>query len=310
MRLPRCFTRGGWGSRLFRTPSTLLRYATPLPCLGRVAVAAAGLVLIAVNAARAADGFDCVIEPQQTVKLSSAVAGVIAEVLVDRGDFVRKGQVVARLEAGVEEANLALAQAKAANDSAIKSAQAKLEFLRRKHERSEGLVAKQVVAEATFDENLSNTRMAEQDLRGAEVAAHVAQLEVDQAAATLEQRILRSPFDGVVVEVSLHPGEYRNDQSPIMTLAQIDPLRVEAFIPTAHYGSIAVGGKALVEPEAPIGGTFSAHVDVVDRVIDAGSGMFGVRLQLPNPDHGLPGGLKCTVSFPETAASRTGPDKE
>jgi RND family efflux transporter MFP subunit len=278
---------------------------------GLAARAAAGLLLVAVHAAQAAgNSFDCVIEPQQTVKLSSAVAGVIAEVLVDRGDFVRKGQVVARLEAGAEEASLALAQAKASDDYAIKSAQAKLEFLRRKHERSQELVGRRIVAEATFDEDLANARMAEQDLRGAELAAHVAKLEVEQAAAILAQRILRSPIDGVVVEVTLHPGEYRNDQSPIMTLAQIDPLRVEAFIPTAHFGRILVGGKALVEPEAPIGGTFSARVDVVDRVIDAGSGMFGVRLELPNPDHRLPGGLKCTVAFPETAASRTGSDKE
>ena len=268
------------------------------------------IVVIAAGPAAAGGGFDCVIEPQQTVKLSSAVAGVIGEVLVDRGDFVRKGQVVARLEAGVEEANLALAQAKAADDYAIKSAQAKLEFLRRKHERSQELVGRQIVAQSTFDEDLANARMAEQDLRGAEVAAYVAKLEVEQAAATLAQRVLRSPVDGVVVEVMLHPGEYRNDQSPIMTLAQIDPLRVEAFVPTAQFGRIAVGGTALVEPEAPIGGTLSGRVDVVDRVIDAASGMFGVRLELPNPDHRLPGGLKCTVSFPEMAASRAEPGKE
>src|SRR3974390_30163 len=88
--------------------------------------------------------FDCVIEPQQTVKLSSAVAGLIKEVNVDRGDLVKKGQVVATLEASVEEANLALAQAKASSDAPIKSAEAKLEFLRRKHERTEELVAKKV----------------------------------------------------------------------------------------------------------------------------------------------------------------------
>ena len=166
------------------------------------------------------------------------------------------------------------------------------------------------MAQSTFDEDLANARMAEQDLRGAEVAAYVAKLEVEQAAATLAQRVLRSPVDGVVVEVMLHPGEYRNDQSPIMTLAQIDPLRVEAFVPTTQFGRIAVGGTALVEPEAPIGGTLSGRVDVVDRVIDAASGMFGVRLELPNPDHRLPGGLKCTVSFPEMAASRAEPGKE
>jgi RND family efflux transporter MFP subunit len=243
------------------------------------------------------DSFDCVIEPQQTVKLSSPVAGVIQEVAVERGDLVRRGQVVARLKAGVEEANLALAQAKASSDAPLKSAQAKLEFLRRKHERTEDLVAKKVVAEATFDENLSNARVAEQDVRTAELNARIAELEVKQSEAIVEQRVLRSSIDGIVTDVLLHPGEYRNDQSPILTLAQIDPLRVEVFVPTRFYGQIRNETTAVVEPEAPVGGAYEATVTVVDRVMDAASGTFGVRLRLPNPDFELPAGLKCKIRF-------------
>ena len=223
--------------------------------------------------------------------------------------MVKKGQVVARLEASVEEANLVLAQAKASSDAAIKSAEAKLEFLRRKHERSEELVAKKVVAEATFDENLANARVAEQDVRTAQLNARIAELEVTQSKAVVGLRLLRSSIDGVVTEVLLHPGEYRNDQSPILTLAQIDPLRVEAFVPTRFYGQIHNDETAVVEPEAPIGGKYEATVTVVDRVLDAASGTFGVRLRLPNSDFQLPAGLKCKIRFRNITESTLGDNR-
>jgi multidrug efflux pump subunit AcrA (membrane-fusion protein) len=93
------------------------------------------------------------------------------------------------------------------------------------------------------------------------------------------------------------PGEYRNEQSPILTLAEIDPLRVEVIVPTAFYGQVRVGGSAAVRPEEPVGGTYTATVTVVDRVLDASSGTFGVRLELPNPKQLLPAGLKCKIRF-------------
>jgi RND family efflux transporter MFP subunit len=266
------------------------------------AASAIGIAAIASGAAQGRDAtspeaFDCVIEPQQAIKLSNGVAGVVREVLIERGDVVRQGQVLARLEAAVEEANLALARAKASSDAPVKSAEAKLEFLRRKHERSEELVVKKIVAEATFDENLANARVAEQDVRTAQLNARIAELEVKQSEAALELRVLRASIGGIVTDVLLHPGEYRNDQSPILTLAQIDPLRVEVFVPTRFYGRIRDGEIATVEPEAPIGGRYDAVVTTVDRVLDAASGTFGVRLRLPNPDLQLPAGLKCRIRF-------------
>ena len=278
----------------------------PLRSLARTGAIVLSTIAAPAVAASDAQTFDCVIEPQQIVKLSSAVAGLIKEIKVERGDLVKKGQVVAKLEAAVEEANLALAQARASTDAPIKSAEAKLEFLRRKHERSEELVAKKVVAEATFDENLANARVAEQDVRTAQLNARIAELEVKQSEAVVEQRVLRSSVDGVVTEVLLRPGEYRNDQSPILTLAQIDPLRVEVFVPTRFYGQIHDDETAIVEPEAPIGGRYEAMVAVVDRVLDAASGTFGVRLRLPNSDFQLPAGLKCRIRFRNITESMTG----
>jgi multidrug efflux pump subunit AcrA (membrane-fusion protein) len=101
----------------------------------------------------------------------------------------------------------------------------------------------------------------------------------------------------VVTERLLVPGEYRNEQSPILTLAQIDPLRVEVFVPTSQYGRIRIGSNAQIRPQQPISGSYPATVTVVDQVLDAASGTFGVRLALPNPGLRLPAGIRCKVQF-------------
>jgi len=64
-------------------------------------------------------------------------------------------------------------------------------------------------------------------------------------------------------------------------------------------GAIKVGMQADVTPENPVGQVYKAKVTIVDRVLDAASGTFGVRLELPNPKYRLPAGLKCKVTFPQ-----------
>lgn len=268
--------------------------------------------LLSVNSARSQTGaitstteFDCVIEPQQIVKLASPVVGVIARLDVDRGDVVRQDQIVGKLEDGVETARLALARARASNAYIIKTAEARLRFLRRKHARLHDLYGKNVGSLAALEEAETEADVAEQQLHDAEMNQVFAQLEVRNAEEVLNQRTLRSPVNGVVVERLLVPGEYRNEQSPILTLAQIDPLRVEVFVPTAHFGQIQTGSKAAVRPEEPIGGIYTATTTVVDQVLDAASNTFGVRLALPNPGLRLPAGIRCKVAFEMHSIART-----
>jgi RND family efflux transporter MFP subunit len=241
--------------------------------------------------------FDCVIEAQQVVKLASPVVGVIARLNVDRGDTVLKGQVLGKLEDDLEAVSLQLARVRARNEYSVKSIQARLEFLRSKLERADELFKRGTGTRATFDEADADAKVTEQQLREAEINLEFARLEVTRAEVVLRQRTLTSPFDGVVVERLLLPGEYRNEQGPVLTLAQINPLRVEVFVPTRYYGLIRVGTRAIIQPEQPIGGNHSASVTVVDRVMDAASGTFGVRLNLPNEDFKLPAGVRCKIRF-------------
>ena len=247
--------------------------------------------------ALSAQSFPCVIEARQTVKLASSALGMVAELHVDRGDIVHKGQVLGKLDDSVEAANLALAEARATNDFDISGHKARLEWLRTKFGRADELSVTRLVSRNSRDEAQSDMRVEEQQLRLAELQRQVATLDAKQASAQLMQRQIVSPVDGVVVERLLSVGEYRNDQSAILTIAEIDPLRVEVFLPTNIYNQIGVGSTAHVVPEAPIGGDFVASVSIVDRVIDAASGMFGVRLLLPNPNFALPAGLKCSIRF-------------
>lgn len=149
---------------------------------------------------------------------------------------------------------------------------------------------------ATLESSVERAAVAASGARAELANRRLAELELNRAIAELNQRTLRSPITGVVVKRFLHPGEFVN-RNPILELAQLDPLRVEVFTPIALLGKLAVGMRAQVMPEAPIGGSYAARVTVVDRVVDAASSTFGVRLELPNPNYRIPAGLKCRVRF-------------
>jgi RND family efflux transporter MFP subunit len=246
---------------------------------------------------KAGGEFECLIQPKMVLKLGTQVPGLISEVLVDRGAIVKKGDIIARLESGVEEAALALAKARAENDATVRSNRAKLEFQRRKEDRAKQLRKTDNIALTAADEAETLARVAEGELEEAEVNLQLARLEVNRASEVLKQRTIRSPINGVVVARSLGPGEYAFDQAHLLTVSQIDPLNVEVFVPLNQFGRIHLGSTAEVYPEDPVGDRHQATVIVVDQVFDAASGTIGVRLELPNPDYAIPAGLKCQVRF-------------
>jgi RND family efflux transporter MFP subunit len=229
----------------------------------------------------AAEGqeLECLIEPKVTVSVSTPVEGVIEKVLVERGDPVKRGQLLVELESAVERAG-------------VERARVSLEFAERESKRNEEL-------------NRTNV-ISVQDLDEAQSTEELARVELQRARAALAQRRIRSPVDGVVVRRHHSPGEYA-DTRPILEIAQVDPLHVEVFAPVSSLGSIRPGMTARVTPEGPLDRSYEATVTVVDPVVDAASATFGVRLELPNPDHALSAGLGCRVLFPTDPAPAVAP---
>jgi len=255
------------------------------------------------------DSFDCVLESKSTIELQSAEAGLIDEVLVKRGDQVKKGQVVARLESRQEALVAERARIRAEKDTGIAAAEAQAVFRREEMQRLADLRASNSIPEREFATAEVESKLAAIAVETAVMEHEVAEVEYQQARNRLERRSIRSPVDGIVVDVTLHPGEYLHEQAKMMTIAEADPLYAETFMPVSLYGTVKIGTMAEVRPEAPIGGIYNALVSVVDNVFDAASRTFRVRLILPNDGYRLPAGLRCEVRFLDTSAGDSMPAK-
>ena len=121
-------------------------------------------------------------------------------------------------------------------------------------------------------------------------------MELKKAQAILDRCSIKSPISGVVVERYVSPGEYVDNQ-PLLRVAKIDPLRVGVIVPAQMFGRVIPGMTATIVPEIREYGELTATVTIVDKVIDAASNTFGVRLELPNVEQQVPSGLKCLVRF-------------
>lgn len=265
----------------------------------RIVTAATAVLTITWAGAAGANNvptFDCVIQPTEVVELSSSVPGIIESIAVDRSDAVEEGQVVAKLQSDVEQAQVDLSKQRAGFDAEIESKRANVGFKKRSQQRTQKLYNKKAVPFHVLDEAKTEAIQAATDLRSAEQTKRMAELELARAEATLALRTVRSPISGVVMERLKSPGEFIEDK-PILRIAQLDPLRVEVIVPVGRFGTISTGMRAEVTPELARKRKYIAQVTIVDKVIDAASGTFGVRLELPNPGNYIPGGLRCTLTF-------------
>jgi RND family efflux transporter MFP subunit len=268
----------------------------PFPCRGLPVVA--GALLLTATSALAAD-YDCMIEARQNIEIRSPVEAMIESVRVRRGDAVTKGQVLVTLESGPERAALALAQSRAQAVGEIKAAEARVDITLKKLRRADELVKQNFISVNAREEAEAEHKLASEELRRAQENQKIAYYEAKRSAEVLAMRSIRSPFSGVVVEVLLKPGEFGaiTFKDPILKLAELDTLHVEVILPVSHYGKVKPGQRASVMPEPPIGGSYETVVKIVDKMVDAASGTFGVRLELPNKKRALPAGVRCKVQF-------------
>lgn len=239
---------------------------------------------------------DCIISPHQVIDLSSAVPGVIREVHKERSEFVEKGQIVAKLTSDVEKAAVVLAKARAKIQSELEVGRVNLIFAQRQQDRIDSLHTKAAVSYQHKDEADRELELSQWEFQRAKDLVNIRNLELSKAQQELKQKTVISPITGFVIKEFKSAGEYVEDQ-PIMRIAQLDPLKIEAIMPMALFGHVQPGMSANIQLESMNFGIQEAQVTLVDKVGDAGSGTFGIRLSLPNPDYKIPAGLKCDLQF-------------
>lgn len=254
------------------------------------------LLAIPALAAEKSATYECLVEPMVVTNVGSPVQGVIEELKVDRSEFVKRGQPIAQLKSDVERSSLEQAKARALMESEIRARAADLKLAEHSMKRMDNLYTQKMVPDQQRDEAFAQLQVARAALNQARENYKLLQHELHRAEEVLAQRTIRSPVEGVVVAQTAFPGEFVYE-NPIMTIAQLDPLRVEVILPARLFGQFKPGDRATVHPEIGSGEPLLAQVEVVDRLLDTRSGTFGLRLKLPNPDFAIPGGQKCQLEF-------------
>jgi len=244
----------------------------------------------------------CLIQPDSEAEIGSPVVGVVDSILVERGDKVKKGQVLARLRSHVEAASLRVAKTRAEADADVRAAEANYLYLKQQQTRSEELFEQKFISTAALEKSRAETKVAEEKFAQARKQLDVWKREVDLANAQLQLRAIRSPFSGVIVERHASLGERIEDKS-LFRVARLDLLRVEVVVPASMFGTITKGMIARVTPTLPNAEPLDAEIVLIDHYIDSASNTFRVRATLPNADGKIPPGSRCSVELIDAPVS-------
>ena len=249
-------------------------------------------VLVLLQNAVEAVPLDCLVVPQRTADVAFGTSGVVEDILVDRGDRVKKGDLLGRLDASIEAANLAIARERLSEVATLQSARAQLRTTKIKFQRNETLRDKEIVAAAKFEDAELENEVARIRVVEQEEAQQLKQLEVRRADAALALRSMRSPFEGVVVERHVAPGEYVENRRAI-TVAQIDPVYADVIAPAVMFARFTKGQKVKVTLSQPNPIEVVGEVSVIDPYVDGASETFRVRIAIANPDYSVVPGFRC-----------------
>jgi membrane fusion protein, heavy metal efflux system len=252
-----------------------------------------------------ASSVGCLIEPQFTAEVGTPASGLIEAVSADRGQSVRKGQLLAVIASDVEKATVIAARTKADSEGEINAAMASRDLAKTKLKRMHLLMQQGFASQLEIDQAKSEYEVADQRTAQARESQAIAKRELAVAEEQLKQRTLRSPIDGVVVERMVHPGE-RVDGKPLFKIAALHPLKVEIIVQSSQFGILREGMAIGVRPDLPNAQELTAQVSQVDKIIDSASGTFRARLNLPNPNKLIPAGVRCKANFDRVAGFSNG----
>jgi multidrug resistance efflux pump len=205
------------------------------------------------------------------------------------------------IESSVEQSAADTARFRSEAQGGLLVARNKVAATRDKARRMEQLYEEEFVSGQARDDAATELKLAEAELKSAEESTQLAKLEHRQSVDQLNRRVLRSPFNGVVMDQYLYPGALvdggEGNKKPILKIAQTQPLVVQAILPIRYFPEIKLGDAVSVVPEKPFTRNIAARIKTVDRVIDSAAGTFGVVAEIPTPGRDLPAGIRCKLTL-------------
>jgi RND family efflux transporter MFP subunit len=283
-----------------------LVHAHGVAAAGRTAFAAAPPVDVVIARAPAV-GQDLVL-PGETAAwyettIYARVNGYVAKWLVDIGDHVRKGQVLAVIETPELDAELQAARAQLkASQAQVGARQAEAQFSKTTNERWRDS-PKGVVSDQERESKKADYESAEARLNAAVAQVALDKSKVDQDAALAEFKQVKAPFDGTITERKIDVGNLvaagsGSTTTPLYRMAQTDPLRVFVDVPQSAAGDLmSAGVPAEIRATGAVGGVFTGKTARSAESINAQARTMRVEVDMPNADHALVPGMYVNIAF-------------
>lgn len=213
------------------------------------------------------------LRPRRELSLAFAVGGVVATVEADEGDSLARGAVFARLDPIPFEA-------------AVDEAASRVAYLEKSLERSRTLREQKALSDEEFD------------AQTAELAGARAQLR--RARWNLDRSVLRAPFDGVVLERHVEPGQVVAGGSPAGAFVELLVLELDAALPARDLASVDLGAPVTLVSRDDPRLRATGRVDHAPVSSDARSGSVPLRIVVDNTDRRLLPGMVVEAGFSST----------
>lgn len=254
------------------------------------------LLLACQNAQGQDSGIDGFTEPFQKIDLASDESGAIDQLNFEAGDHVSEGDVVAQLDARVQQLQLEvatkLAEAKSQLIAAEKTVEKRKSILvRLKSLRSKGHASESEIIRAEMELSIAEAKYlsAQEDLAVREVEKRRAQVQLDR-------RAIKAPFDGVVAKVIRREGEFLSPLHPeVVTIVQVNRLLATFNIPSSQVSMFEVGREFTIQMAN--GKSVLAKVYRIGVETDAKSSTVEIKLVIENPDSSLRSGESCLLKI-------------
>ena len=247
--------------------------------------------------------------------VAAEITGKVVEVLVEEGNVVKEGQVLARLDSMLAEKDLALAKSRIESaEAAIAVISADLEDALRIVTRARTLSQKSVMSEADLTKAEARAGVLSAQLRQYQAQHETARLDAQRNATVLEKHQIRAPFGGVVVDKSAQPGEMISPLSAgggftrtgICTIVDMDSIEIEVDVNEAFIGRIAAGGAVNAVLDAYPDWSIPAYVIAIVPTANREKATVRVRIGFRQKDPRILPDMAVKVTFLEDATAATG----
>jgi HlyD family secretion protein len=255
------------------------------------------------------------ITARRAATVSAQVTGTLTEVLIDEGDHVKAGQVLARLESTAQKASLAQSQAQLqAARALLVQSKAQLKQVYRDLVRNEDLVARHLVSMQALEtaRTLVETQVSQVESQRRQVDLAEAMLKGAQVA--LDYTTVRAPFSGVIIAQPAQEGEFTSPMSPgsdpkgtgVATIVDMDSLVIEVDVNEAYINRVQPDQPAQAVPDAYPDWTIPAHVIATIPTADRTKATVKVRIAIDQKDPRILPDMGVRVSFLAQAPSASG----